>query len=395
LNYKYIFIFWELPGKNTKQTEALMRRFKQVLNCAQSSNSLIIYKNLENDKSILEELVVTEYDKTHTFIGVPYSIKYSKNVLLRFCKLMFTSLFLGDITSFWALKAYRLVKNKYHSALFKDTTIVSFYSPRGPILLGFLLKRKWQIEKWVVDFQDPIFMGLRASYKSLCRLWYLFVLNKVTRINQVNLEWANQDGKSLNKKFNVVPHAVPKRLDHSQKKTITKSPHKLKLIFYGSFNSHISDGELLKNALMNQQDYSIEIIYYGTPNNYEKFSDFFNSTNINAVNMGYFNQNEIEKITIEGDAFLFFPWSSKDKTGIPSKFYEMISFHLPVLIVGRDNGSLINVLGSSAAICDTVIKLNVALEKSLYNNDFSSFFLLKNYQTKFVLDNKILDCIVD
>jgi hypothetical protein len=358
-----LVIAWEFPGVNTIQGTALARRIGQVVKGLSSHYTIwVIHPNHANEKE--EWIKINE--NLYRLPIQNFKFSFPKNPFLRKIKTFFYALTIGDYTSIWARKAFKRLSA---FSLTYDVCI-SFFTPRAPLWLGYLLKKKFN-KPWMVDFQDPYIEGVENYLlKKMIKWWTKKVASKADCRIHINEIIANYDSHALGLEFKVLPHAVPlPYINLRENKFVEIRQDKITFIYAGSLDPKIQFPYVLF-SVVNKTKHTIQFKIASQKSVYNLFKNNIHNRNIEITYLGWLSNQELKKEVSQSDAILLFP---KKIFVIPSKLYEYLSWDVPICICGEDAGVLVNFLkkiSSDHLINDTEEKFLACLEK-MANNDYS------------------------
>jgi hypothetical protein len=257
--------------------------------------------------------------------------------------------------------------------------IISFFTPRGPLVLGNYFSRKYNVP-WIADLQDELDQGTLSTNKYfsslnsyLSHIWVRYTLSSANAVVQVSPEWAKADSKILRREVACVRHAVAVNTSVGLYNEDTSSCFK---IFYGGSveleNQELKTlNEVLAGARLRK---SVKLVIAGSEKTYSTFRSNITSE-IEMEYAGWLDGEAYKERIREAHCCLIIPWSGMNRQAVPSKFYEVCTLR-PVWIVGKDSGaftSLTKDCGHPAGNYGSVVFNIAALEKAI-NNDYSSMF---------------------
>jgi hypothetical protein len=320
---RIFLISWEFPGYNTKQGTALCKRpgdFARLLG-EHVSEVIVVTRNHFNVK--------VEYPERNIILIPGKSLLSQKWWLIRKLSTFYHTIFFGDRSGVWGTNVANYLIN--HQLVRSNDTVISFFSPRGPILTGYRLRCKLDI-KWVVDFQDNYNIG--QKYKWLGKWWMRKMLRKADLCVHVSPEWANSDGSALDISFEVIRHALP-NLQKIRRDEITEE---FTFIYYGGYNSDHQYHEFFFEYL--KENPHVKFAYAG----FEKVNEIFKTkiNNKQYTYLGWLSSQELHNQLTKVKTVVVFGYTLATRLVVPSKLYELIAMKMPVLIVGSDSGGIYN-----------------------------------------------------
>lgn len=275
---------------------------------------------------IVERTVIKEKDSINRI--------FTQNPILRFIKTYYQLLYLGDWSGIWAIQSFERLKN----VIDPPHIILSFFTPRGPLFLGKLLGDYWNVP-YVFDFQDEWDQGLRNDQRFLARFWMKRVVKKARHLVHVSPEWAKRDSKQLDKAFMTLRHAVPE----SKSATHKMGSDKFVMLYVGSIDRDNQDIESFLSAITRfSNKKNIIFQYAGHQSTSEHLKGIIKG--IEYEYLGWLDQDTLDHYVSNSTTLLLFGWRSATRVVVPSKLYYYMSFDKPILIVGKDSGSLMKLL---------------------------------------------------
>ena len=378
---KHLLIFtWEYNGYHSKQGTALAKRPRQV---AESFNTngwevTVIYKDHRNECEGRPFVVIDDANGIKRIpVTLTGKIDHSKNQFRRKLETLYYIRFYGDRTSIWAKD---VICNFNSFALNrKPDLILSFFTPRAPLYLGNYFGKKLNVP-WIADLQDPIFEGITKKSKPFSRRWMANVLRSAKAVVHVCPEWAEMDGNLVNRKIETIRHAIPKKIDVDSPKYHSASidvDRKAFNVFYGGYISPDTQSvATLKSVItsFSSPDTEIQLLLAGDDVAYNYLKQNLGDKAVRYL--GWLTTEVMIQYILNCDCTLVVPWS-KDRMGIPSKFYEYCSYGKPIWIIGDDLGSFTTLLlewkHPEIKFGDNVYQRNAleAAVKGSYDNMFS------------------------
>lgn len=380
-----ILIAWEIPIFNSIQGKALSRRVGQLIKrLAERGHTLTI---IHRDQ--LEEIEEGGLRKENWVCFnqsfVRYVTKESRSKVpmsFSFLRTYYHLLTCGDWTGIWANQTFRLLKDLD----LRPDAIISFFTPRGPLLLGKLLAGYYHVP-YFFDFQDTWDEGLRWDQKLFSLHWMRKIVKNANGLIHVSPEWSTRDGRKLKSAFHTLRHAV-----NLQKNKIHSIGLKSEFrIFYGgsidfenqdinAFLSSVNELPLINN---------ITFVYAGPENVAQKLRNSI--TRIKFEYLGWLDDTNFDIAVEKSSVLLILGWKSPGRKVVPSKLYHYMSFNKPILLAGKDSGALEQILMEwEHSLCIIVSNLTDVLIEGVESN-FSNFLLppdCKNIFTEINLAEK-------
>lgn len=326
-----LLICYEYEGFHSKQTTALVKRPKYVAEYLASKGYQITVLFSYN-KTVQDYRLIADR-KNLRLEGIPYRFKpVLKNRLLQKIRTAYFALIKGDFSSSWSEMAIDHLKKEK----IKFDSIICFFTPRGPLYLGYLLAKTYKVPLFF-DFQDPMYEGFPSSWgKVSLNYFYKRIAIQRPVVSCVSKEW----GKELEKffeKVNHIPHAIENRI-RAEDRT---DPDKLIIFYYGSidFNFQNIDALLvfLSWANIHVPNSDIEFKFAGSKETYKELESRL-SVLIPVTYLGWLDKESLYEEVSSSDILCLLSWEVNERKGIPSKFYEYCRFNKPILILGKDAG---------------------------------------------------------
>ncbi len=381
---KIIFLAWEYPGVNSIQGTALARRIGQLtIGLGQLHEIVVIHPN--HKKETAKFIQETPNIKR---IPIGYDIyEETKSSLIRKLETFFYMLTKGDRTSSWFNYIDDSVLKEFRNA----NLIVAFFTPRAPLYVANKLSKKYSIP-WIADLQDPYFEGVENRILKLaCKQWTSNLLKTAKAIVYVDPHWAKRDSYDLKRIITPIRHGVPDEVVN-----FAPAPppvaEGLRLIYSGSLDP-ATQSPILFNSVVNQLiNIPIELSLATNDSVLLHLNSFHWHKNFCIKHLGWLSKEKLHYNIAASHAILFLPWYSSSRIGIPSKFFEMMSWDKPILIAGPDAGSLkilLEEVGHKNVICDTPEKLNAAILK-IAQNDYSDCFQIQNCTNQIFKESNLI-----
>jgi len=179
----------------------------------------------------------------------------------------------------------------------------------------------------------------------------------------------------------TIRHAIPMRTIAPPSKEHLLKDHSTSFnIFYGgSLSTNIQSLELLKKVLddAKQAGTTAHIFLAGNTFAYDLFRKQLGDDYL--THLGWLSRDQMDQYILSCDCTLVIPWS-KERVGIPSKFYELCIYPKPIWVIGGDLGAFDTLLAEwqhpPLPIKDFELQKKT-LAKAV-NNDFSGMFSLSN-----------------
>ncbi|MEZ5050572.1 MAG: glycosyltransferase [Saprospiraceae bacterium] len=377
MNKERIFLLsWEFPGYNTRGGTALSKRagilYKGLTELGY--NVVVITRN-HNDKDVLVN------GSVYCLPGPGIHPK-GRNSIIRRIETLFLSFNLGDRSGRWGLKAYRFLSEKF--SLNSDDVVISFFTPRGTVLAGYLIARRYNI-RWIVDFQDTFDEGLSHYLIQIGKWWFKRKISLAHKCIHVSPEWASRDGVMLNKSFVTLRHCLPKSQDIIPGNNNTDD--EISVFYFGSIDVNKQFHSFFFDAI--QEIKKCKLYYAGDGS----INEFFNSKlgNTNYQFLGWLNPKDLRVQMQQMTFVIIFSYTLSSRMVVPSKLYEVISWNLPCVIVGEDSGgirSLEKEFGFSFVKARTAHELKeILVNPAKYGNpDYSVFASLseENFISRYI-----------
>lgn len=392
---KRLLIFaWEYHGYHSDRGSALSRRVSQV---AESFNLngwevIVIHKDHRNECNGNPFLKSQEKDGlTRIAVKLERDIEdFNKIVFVRKFETLYYITFFGDRSYYWANEVIANF-DKFGIDVNPDY-IISFYTPRVTLYLGKYFSKKLGIP-WIADLQDPIYQGISRMSRFFCKLWIKNVLKTAKSIVQVSPEWAENDGKEINRSIATIRHAVPTdnvKIDSNFDTEFKKHYGNAFNVFYGgSLSPKIQSLDKLKKLVeyANSINIKINILIAGNQTSYIPFKEKLGEKV--AIHLGWLDAIQMNEYIYNCNCTLVIPWS-KNKIGIPSKFYEFCSYNKPIWVIGDDIGgfnSLLNEWKHPKILINDLEYQKKAFLAAVNNNDYSYMFNMTNCEGTIIRAN--------
>jgi hypothetical protein len=374
-------IAWEYEGYHSERGTALVRRIRQV---AESFNNngwkvVVIHKDQRNECKDKPFVINTEKNGIKRIsVKLDELIEdYDKNVLIRKLETFYYITFKGDRSYKWASK----VKDHFDSFGIKPDYIISFYTPRVPLYLGNYYSRKLGVP-WIADIQDPLLGGISKSAYQLSVKWTKKVLSTARAVVHVSPEWADIDGKIIGRKIETIRHAIPDNTTHQMVEPppgfIDNYKDSFNIFYGGSLSAKIQSLALLRQTVQAaiENGAKIHLLVAGNLNAYTLFKNEFGDEVVK--HLGWLTPLQMKQYITHCNCTLVVPWS-KDRVGIPSKFYELCIFPKPIWIIGND-------LGAFTTLLDEWKHPKIGIDSYSYQLNALQNAMTGNYNKMFTID---------
>jgi hypothetical protein len=336
---------WEYEGYHSKQGTALSRRITQVAEGfnANGWHVTAIHCDHRNECGDAPFKIATEANGI-TRIAVKLTSRldaYNSNVLLRKLETLYYVALKGDKTSKWAQD---VIGNFGSFGVKKPDYILSFYEPRVTLLLGNYFSKKLGVP-WIADVQDPILEGISAGTVPLSRRWLRGVMRSAKAAVHISPEWAEADGITMGRKMETIRHAIPEQeiTPAGNTNLLEEYNDTFKIFYGGSLSADIQSLSLLRQVAEDamQRGRKVRIFVAGNENCYNLFRQELGDTYL--THLGWLSRELMNQYILSCDCTLVIPWS-KERVGIPSKFYELCVYPKPIWIIGGDLGAFDSLL---------------------------------------------------
>ncbi len=341
---QHLLIFtWEYYGYHSKQGTALSKRPKQVAESFINNgwDVTVIHKDQINECGDTPYRIVQETPNIKRISVKQNNLRASsrKNTIIRKLETLYYTAFRGDRSYRWAqnVKMFFPEFNMVHPSL-----IISFFTPRAPLFLGYYYSRQLN-SPWIADLQDPVDEGISKESMFLSWRWMKKILRSATSVVQVSPEWATQDAKKLNRKVDVIRHAVVEKVPYNIANSDSQLPENTFKIFYGgSVNPGFQSLELVEKVLYSlHPQKKIKFYLAGNSFAYDYFTKALGKDKVEYL--GWITAEQISEYIYNCDCTLLIA-CSKLRPCIPSKFYELCAYDKPMWIIGDDIGSFESLL---------------------------------------------------
>ncbi len=335
-----LFIAWEYPEKSSTTGQALSRRIGQLLNgfLHEGHKITFIHPDHANELTDTKSFKHIAENTNLSRIIVKFKRQTPNHPLLRKISTLLDVLMVGDYSGRWAQSAYKLINEK-SITIEQPDVILAFFTPRGPLQLGQLLKKKYK-SKLIFDIQDPFHEGIGKTglINWANSIWSSNAFKQADHIVAINKTWANEMKHLCNTPIEIIDHAIPEY-------NFTKSneSHEDYVYYSGSLDPTSQDIKpfLIAFDRFSKKNPSFTLMLSVN----EKVATHFNTTinqlqlsHIKTVTTGWLPLNELHKNIANCKILLVIPWHDMNRQGIPSKFYEFMYFDKPILVAGKDSG---------------------------------------------------------
>jgi len=313
---------------------------------------------------------------------------------MRKIETLFYVAFRGDRSYFWGREVIK------HFCEFdlrkKPGCILSFYTPRAPLFLGRYFSKRLGVP-WIADIQDPIYQGISNSSKFFAKVWMKHTLKTAKSIVHISPEWAAADGREIGRKMTTIRHAVPE--DSPKIPSEFDAQFSMRFgdsfnVFYGgSLSPFIQSLELLNGVVQYALSININVrlLIAGNQGTYDLFKQEFGGQV--AIHLGWLTPQQMNAYVHCCNCTLAVPWS-KERIGVPSKFYELCSYKKPIWIIGNDIGGFTSILNEwkhPAIFIDDLEFQKKALISAATKNDYSLMFNIANCEGKIIKAANLYD----
>lgn len=323
---RIFLIAWEFPGYNTRGGTALAKRIGSLARGLSSQNEVtVITRNHFANRIEFRDEGFPIY-----LVPGPSNNPSISFALLRKFWTFLCVLLIGDQSGLWGVKAFWFLIHKFR--LNRDDIVISFYTPRGPVLCGYLVKFFYGA-RFVVDFQDAHSDGLSTFLRPVGRFWFRGIVRSCNICVHVSPEWSKSHSIQLKKEFRTIRHALP-----VLPKVRSRKPNSipLRLMYYGAFHEKNQFHPFFFDVIRRSRD--LLFCYAG----HESTHKFFDRMELGDkyVYKGWLDQNGLVDSLNGVDFLIIFGFKNRGRSVVPSKLYEYISLDLPILIVGDDSGGI-------------------------------------------------------
>lgn len=376
-----MLVAYEYPGYHSKSGAALARRVKQVAESFALNGWQVTVVHKDQVGETGDDLCVVRKESS---LVTRIPVRSDRPEFSMFERSVFRKLFTlycllkkGDRTYRWAESVKRHLPL---SQLNRPDLVISFFTPRGPIVLGNYLAKKYDVP-WIADLQDELDQGTLSSnqYFSalnsyLSHIWVKKILSPAQSVVHVSPEWAEVDSAILGRKIACIRHAMA---DQSVDLYNREDTGEFRVFYGGSIETMGQELETLNSVLLKvNAKKQVKLIIAGGERAQLAFRNSLDK-NLDIEYAGWLDAEAYSQAIMRSHCCLIVPWSGTDRQAIPSKFYE-VSTMRPVWIVGKDSGafkSLVDDLKHPIVQYGNVAFNVSALEKAIAG-DYSSMFTL-------------------
>ncbi len=376
-----MLVAYEYPGYHSKSGAALARRVKQVAESFELNGWQVTVVHKDQVGETGDKLCVVKKESA-SITRIP--VRSDRSEFSVFERSIFRRLFTlycllkkGDRTYRWAESARRSLPL---SQLSRPDLVISFFTPRGPIVLGRYFAKKYDAP-WIADLQDELDQGTLSSNKYfsalngyLSHVWVKKILSAAKAVVHVSPEWANVDSAILGRHIACIRHAMA---DHRTEIYNRTDSTEFRVFYGGSIEPAGQELETLNKVLLEvRAQKPVKLIMAGGEKAHYAFRNSLDES-IDIEYAGWLDAEAYSQTIKSSHCCLIVPWSGADRQAIPSKFYEVCTMR-PVWIVGKDSGAFSSLVGDLKHPLGRYgdVAFNVsALEKAVAG-DYSSMFTL-------------------
>jgi hypothetical protein len=334
-----LIIAWEFPGKNSISGQALSRRISQLYKGFVKNGFKVTFIHPDHIGELEKEpFSVIEESDLLTRVCTQIPPRLIRNSIVRKLNTIIEVAKIGDYTGIWAHE----IANKVYSgaiSIARPDVILSFYTPRGPLLLGSLLKDHFEA-KLIFDFQDPYYEGIgnKGLLYWLNRIWTKKILKNANFAVFINQEWANETLALRNIAYKVINHAIP------QYEYVAQDQHTDNCVYFsGRLELDNQDIKPFLRAFdrfceLNKGFFLKLSVTKEVEKMFRTQIEALSLQHISIVATGWLSQTDLHQQIVKSKIIWVVPWCNPDRIGIPSKFYEYMAFDKPILIAGPDSG---------------------------------------------------------
>ncbi len=381
---KLLIFALEYYGYHSVRGTALAKRARHLAESFSNNGweVTVIHKDQINE-SKNQSFKITEEQKNIRRISVHTEENletYEANVIVRKTNTLTYITFYGDRSYKWAKDVIKHFPNFNINE--KPDCIISIFTPRAPLYLGSYFSKKLGVP-WLADLQDPVYRGISKRTVFFSKLWVRRILKTAKAIVHVSPEWAAIDAKELGLKINTIRHGIPEKIakpESNEIQDVMKSYKDSFNVFYGgSLSPNIQSLSVLKKIIAFGATVNITVKVFLAANEtvHKMFSSELGEESL--VYLGWLPNDVMNQYIYNCQSSLVVPWS-KEKIGIPSKFYEFCSYPKPIWIIGNDLGAFNSVLSEwkHPEILFGDIEFQKKALLAAAKQDFQYFFNLSN-----------------
>lgn len=341
---KHLLIFaWEYNGYHSVRGTALSKRPRQIAESFLKSGwqVTVIHRDHREESGVQPFFSSVEKSGVHRI-----AIKAGKdtellhaNPLLRKLETLFYVALRGDRTYKWSADVIKQFDSIPFSS--KPTYIFGMFSPRVTLYLGNYFSKKLDIP-WIADLQDPIYEGVSRKSWPMLNKWMRSTLRTAHAVSHISPEWAAIDAERLSMPVATIRHAIANPID-LPKVAGEGNKHEFRVFYGGSISADIQSLDLIKQVIENvaKAGVTVKIVLAGNENARGIFSESLGESTIDYK--GWLSTDEMNRVIAGCNSTLVVPWS-KERIGIPSKFYELCAYAKPIWIAGYDLGAFKSLL---------------------------------------------------
>src|SRR6185437_12708897 len=203
---------------------------------------------------------------------------------------------------------------------------VSFFTPRGPLALAAALHRRTGAA-WLADLQDVVLEGCGPALRPIVARWMRRTLRSAARVVQVSPEWASFDSMLLRREVEFVRHAIPNM--GLRRRAQAAAGKEFVLLYAGSISLPQQDPLPLIKAIANLnagypavRNRRIVLEVAGASATFRQFAAVAEQDKVEIRELGWLEQDVLNKRMQSADALVLIPWSTADRSVIPSKLFE-------------------------------------------------------------------------
>lgn len=345
---KQLLIFsWEYFGYHSPQGTALSKRPRQVAESFVKNgwDVVVVHRDSTVECGAAPFGVHKEVSGV-TRIPVKMTAPYvdtGGNGLVRRLKTLYYVAYKGDRSYRWADDVRRCFEN--FGVSIQPDLIIGFYTPRGPLVLASQYAARYNVQ-WIADIQDPILTGVPPAMVPLARRWANKNLASAAARVHVSPEWGAEDAGYSGLPFTVIRHAIPNpgSVNKAEGNLLPEQYRDSFNIFYGGSLSYVLQSpELLKKVIDKAAEAGRKVMVHvaGDENARRSFVKGIGEANLNYV--GWISSEQLSRYVNSCDCTMVIPLS-REKIGIPSKFYELCVYDKPIWVVGYDTGAFVSLL---------------------------------------------------
>jgi hypothetical protein len=341
-NHLLIFA-WEYNGYHSIRGTALSKRPRQLAESfiKHGWDVTVIHKDQRGESGENPFYMSIEQSGVHRVaIRATDETEVTRsNTLVRRLETLYYVSFRGDRTYRWSDD---VIKNFDQLPLqSRPTYIIGMFSPRVPLFLADHFSRKLNVP-WVADIQDPIYEGVAKKMWPMLNKWTRNVLKSAHAISHISPTWAAIDAARLDRKIDTIRHAIPKPVTLPEVAS-TEADNIFRVFYGGSIAENIQSLDVIKQVIdrLAAAGTTLRVVLAGNENALKIFTDGIGASNLEYK--GWLAQDAMYREIARCQCTLVVPWS-KERIGIPSKFYELCAYPKPIWIAGHDLGAFKSLL---------------------------------------------------